>query len=188
MDTSANAIWKYSGGGYTILQLLIEEVSQTSFAEFMEKEIFVPLNMKYSSFDITNCIEKHSAQPYDEDGKAIPFRYFTAQAAAGLHTTLADLLHFFQASLNKNPVISQLSIQELIKPTTISNKKYGMGYMMINDFGNFTLIGHAGSNEGWQAVLLQDFATKSGIIMLTNGSNGKNVLFQGLKIWAKWRS
>jgi CubicO group peptidase (beta-lactamase class C family) len=42
--------FKYSGGGYTLLQLLVEEVSGQSFASFMKENIFEPLNMTHSSY------------------------------------------------------------------------------------------------------------------------------------------
>lgn len=180
--------WKYSGGGYTILQLLIEEVSGKSFANYMDAAIFKPLKMRNSSFNIDKKILKNSAKAYDENANEIPLRLFTAKAAAGLHTTLEDLIVFTKASFSENKVLSQKSIKQLITPTTLSKGDYGMGYMVLNRFGNFTLTGHGGSNEGWQSGLMLDFASKSGIIILTNGDAGKNVLFGSLKTWAKWRS
>ena len=70
--------------------------------------------------------------------------------------------------------------------TEISNGNYGMGYMEMNRFGDFTLNGHGGSNEGWHSGFMLDFKSKSGIIILTNGSNGRNVLFGSMEEWAKW--
>jgi len=48
--------FKYSGGGYTILQLVIEEVTGQKFEDFMQKNIFEPLNMDYTSFSIDGII------------------------------------------------------------------------------------------------------------------------------------
>ena len=169
--------WKYSGGGYSILQ---------SFADYMKEHIFKPLKMKQTSFNISKKVLKNSAKAYDEEGNEIPLRLFNAQAAAGLHTTIDDLILFAKASFSKNPVLSEESIALLIKPTELSKGNYGMGYMIMNRFGDFTLSGHGGSNEGWQSGFMLDFESKSGIIILTNGSNGKNVLFGNLQDWAKW--
>lgn len=180
--------WDYSGGGYTILQLVIEEVSGMSFEDYMEKTIFKPLHMKNSSFTIGKKILKKSAKAYDENAKEIPLRQFTAKAAAGLHTTVEDLILFAQASFTENKVLSHDSINQLITPTDLSKGNYGMGYMIMNRFGDFTLTGHGGSNEGWQSGFMIDFATKSCIIVLTNGDSGKNVLFGSMKSWAAWRS
>ena len=178
--------WKYSGGGYSILQLVIEDISGKSFADYMTKTIFKPLKMKQTSFNINKKVLKNSAKAYDEEAKEIPLRLFNAQAAAGLHTTLNDLILFAKASFSKNPVLSKNSINLLIEPTELSKGNYGMAYMIMNRFGDFTLSGHGGSNEGWQSGFMLDFESKSGIIILTNGSNGKNVLFGSLQDWAKW--
>jgi CubicO group peptidase (beta-lactamase class C family) len=180
--------WQYSGGGYTMLQLVIEEVSGKSFARFMEKNIFKPLKMNCTSFTINKRLIKRSAKAYDEEGKEIPLRLFNAQAAAGLHTTVDDLILFAEASFSKNAILSKESIEQLITPTKLSGGDYGMGYMVMNRFGDFTLSGHGGSNEGWQSGFMLDFESKSGIIILTNGSSGRNVLFGSLKDWAKWHS
>lgn len=178
--------WKYSGGGYTILQLLIEDVSGMTFANYMQKLIFKPLKMKHTSFTIDSKVLKNSAKAYDEEGKEIALRLFNAQAAAGLHTTLNDLILFAKASFKSNAVLSKSSIEKLITPTELSHGDYGMGYMVMNRFGDFTLSGHGGSNEGWQSGFLLDFKSQSGIIILTNGSNGRNVLFATMKDWATW--
>tara|TARA_R110002073_G_scaffold128999_3_gene275127 strand:- start:87230 stop:88318 length:1089 start_codon:yes stop_codon:yes gene_type:complete len=180
--------WDYSGGGYTILQLVIEEVSGTSFEKYMEKTIFKPLKMKNTSFTISKRILRKSAKAYDNKATEIPLRLFTAKAAAGLHTTLEDLIIFANASFSVNPVITRASILQLIQPTELSKGNYGMGYMIMNRFGNFTLSGHGGSNEGWHSGFMLDFASKSGIIILTNGDNGRNVLFGSMKTWAMWHS
>jgi len=178
--------WQYSGGGYTILQLVVEELTGETFADYMQKNIFKPLKMKQTSFDIDKVILKKSSKAYDEEGVEIPLRHFNAQAAAGLHTTLDDLILFAMASYSKNPVLSEKSIELLISPTTLSKGNYGMGYMEMNRFGDFTLHGHGGSNEGWHSGFMLDFASKSGIIILTNGSSGRNVLFGSMKDWAQW--
>lgn len=180
--------WQYSGGGYTILQLIIEEVSGISFSKYMTKTIFKPLKMTQTSFSINRKILKNSANAYNEEGKEIPLRLFNAQAAAGLHTTLDDLIRFAKASFTNNPVLSKNSIELLTKPTELSKGNYGMGYMVMNRFGNFTLCGHGGSNEGWQSGFMLDFESQSGIIILTNGSSGKSVLFGSMKNWAQWHS
>ena len=180
--------WKYSGGGYTILQLVIEEVSGKSFAKYMQETIFKPLKMKNTSFTISKRILKKSAKAYDENAKEIPLRLFNAQAAAGLHTTLNDLILFAKASFSDHKVLSEKSIRQLTSPTKLSRGDYGMGYMIMNRFGDFTLTGHGGSNEGWHAGFMLDFASKSGIIILTNGDAGRNVLFGSLQNWAKWHS
>ncbi|MEL6812233.1 MAG: serine hydrolase domain-containing protein [Bacteroidota bacterium] len=177
--------FQYSGGGYTILQLIIEEVSQMAFADYMDHNIFRPLGMKHTSFNLTPELLKNSATPYDEKGNEMYMVRFTAQAAAGLHTTLDDLVIFWKASFENNPVLQAESLNTLITPTVLANNDYGLGYMVMDRFG-FRLIGHAGSNDGWQAGMMFHLESESGIILLTNGSNGKRVAFGALQKWAQW--
>lgn len=179
--------FKYSGGGYTILQLLIEEISGTSFASYMHQEIFAPLGMKHTSFLINKHTLEHSAKPYDENGREIKLERFTAQAAAGLHTTLNDLIQFAHASLNGNKVLTEKSLKEMRTVNSITKGRYGLGYMIL-PFGKITVKGHAGSNDGWESALMLDFEKKSGMIMLCNGSQGKNVLRATLRQWGMWKS
>lgn len=181
--------FKYSGGGYTILQLVIEEVTGMKFEDYMQKKIFVPLKMNNSSFIIDDKILKNSAKPYDKEAKEIYLEWFTAKAAAGLHTTLKDLSVFAKAQFNENPVLSQKTIKEMTTIIPITNTKsvaYGLGYANYN-FGPITVIGHSGTNTGWEAGFMMGFEKNDGIILLTNSSNGKKAAISALQTWAKWR-
>jgi len=163
--------FQYSGGGYTILQLLIEEVTGKSFETYMTQEIFKPLKMKHTSFSIDNTYLKTSATPYDENGEAVYIERFTAKAAAGLHTNLDDLIVFAKATLNENTVLSKSTIE-----------------YQVYFLGPITVKGHAGSNTGWESGFMLDIEHKSGIIMLTNSSNGKDVAINTLRKWVKWKA
>jgi CubicO group peptidase (beta-lactamase class C family) len=89
--------WLYSGGGYSVLQLLVEELSGRPFAEFMQTEVLGPLGMTASSFQWSRTFE--TARPHDANGRAIPDFVFAEQAAAGLVTTAPDLARFLAAAL-----------------------------------------------------------------------------------------
>ncbi|GAK97490.1 D-alanyl-D-alanine carboxypeptidase [Nonlabens tegetincola] len=86
----------YSGAGYTILQLLIEEVSGQPFTQYMKNEVLDPLEMYHSTFQYQDATNKQLAQVYKENGEVRPMNRFTALAAAGLYTTTHDLANFFK--------------------------------------------------------------------------------------------
>ncbi|WP_400079745.1 serine hydrolase domain-containing protein [Winogradskyella sp. R77965] len=181
--------FQYSGGGYTILQLLIEEISGISFETYMQTEVFKPLNMKRTSFTMDKNILKNSAKPYDENGEEVYIEQFTAKAAAGLHTNLEDLIIFAKATLGDNEVLTKETIEEMMTLLPITKSKrgaQGLGYQGYF-LGPITAKGHAGSNTGWEAGFMLDVEHNSGIIMLTNGSNGKHVAIATLRQWAKWK-
>lgn len=74
----------YSGGGYTLLQLLVEEVSNKSFADYMQRQVLGPLGMTQSTFEGNSTIRKSIATPYATDGGVLPQYRFVAKAAEGL--------------------------------------------------------------------------------------------------------
>ena len=179
--------FQYSGGGYTILQLMIEEVTGQSFAHYMQRNIFQPLDLQHTSFVIDNHVKQHTATPYDEEGKKIYLERFTAQAAAGLHTTMEDLIKFTKASFHGNNVLTSETLETMRTPDPNTNGVYGLGYMNYK-MGPITVQGHAGSNDGWESAIMMDFKDQSGVIILTNGSLGKDVGMATLRQWVGWKA
>ncbi len=89
--------FKYSGGGYTLLQLLVDEVTDQSFASFMKESIFEPLGMIHSTYVWDDRSTYLLAEFYNSNGtKSKQYRY-AALAATSLYTALSDLELFFQA-------------------------------------------------------------------------------------------
>lgn len=181
--------FQYSGGGYTILQLVIEEVTGHVFEQYMTDEIFKPLKMKETSFTLTKSLLKKSAKPYNEQGEEVYYERFTAKAAAGLHSNLEDLILFAKAGFEGNEVLSKEVILNMTQPLPITETKrggYGLGYSTYY-FGPFAVQGHAGSNTGWESGFMMTFEDKSGVIILTNGSNGKGIAINLLQQWLRWK-
>ncbi|TQM23004.1 CubicO group peptidase (beta-lactamase class C family) [Chryseobacterium aquifrigidense] len=183
--------WDYSGGGYTLAQLLLEEKTNQSFATYMKNNIFMPLGMKHTNYEWTVEMMATSATAYDENGNPIKNRIFTEKAAAGLQTTVKDLAHFAELSIKPN----YHQLNKVLKPSTIklmetpvlpsSNEgESGLGYRFMN-YEGFRTIGHTGENAGWSAAMFLDLPTKNGIIILCNGSNGDRVWFPIYQSWLK---
>lgn len=188
--------WKYSGGGFTILQLIIEEVTQQKFEDYMQAEILNPLGMTSSSYTIDQKVLKASSLEYNNFGEEIDFELFTAQAAAGLHTTIEDFTKFAQSSLyvSKNnkkhqQILSASYLQQMMEPAPASNGRYGLGYSVDSIQGtSVTLRGHGGANSGWHAYLQVDPVTNDGFIMVTNGGAGHNIYRQVYCDWIYWKT
>lgn len=186
--------WKYSGGGYSILQLIIEEVTKQKFEDFMLTEILHPLGMKNTSFTIDDYIMSLSSREYNMFGEEIDFELFTAKAAAGLHTTIEDFSKLALASLHQNEKYSQniLSanyLEQMMKPASASNDSYGLGYQ-VNSIPKHSMIlyGHGGANTGWRALFMVNPITNDGFIMFTNGGSGNKVYGQIICEWINWVS
>ncbi len=186
--------WKYSGGGFSMLQLIIEEVTKRKFEEYMQTEILNPLGMTSSSYTIDEKIVKASSLEHNNFGEVIDFELFTAQAAAGLHTTINDFTKFAQASLyankdNQQQILSASYLQQMMEPAPASNGSYGLGYQIESIKGtSMTLAGHGGANSGWHAFLRVNPVTNDGFMMITNGGAGHNIYRQVYCDWVYWKT
>jgi len=168
--------WSYSGGGYSVVQLLIEDVSGQNFNNFMFENVLLPLGMKDSTFDNTRLSVLKLATPYDENGKETTMVYFTETAAAGFITTALDLARFNQAMLRNNngnfigtSVLSHQLIERMIKPEPNTNGRWSMSYVV--DAENNSL-GFAGFNRGWTSLTRSVLDKNIGYVILNNSSVG----------------
>ncbi|MEM7205174.1 MAG: serine hydrolase domain-containing protein [Planctomycetota bacterium] len=183
---------QYSGGGYTIMQLMIEEVSGQDFATFMREQVLEPLAMASSDYRWTPSIAEAAATPHDDDGGPLGVEHFTALAAAGLQTTVLDLARFGVASLARTEaqtagVLTPETVARMREPLDVPGVKrrsWGLGYATM-EFPQVTIVGHTGSNTGWEAALMLHPATECGLVMLTNSSSGQRVMRPVLAAWSK---
>ena len=173
--------FKYSGGGYTLLQLLVEEVTGQSFAAYMKESIFQPLNMTYSSYTFQDSSAFRLAEFYNSDGtKAEHYRY-TSLAATSLYTSLSDLETFFKVFLKGNDnepigrnVLQPETITTMRKPhaSTMGIDIWGLGTILFapTNNGDF-IIGHDGkSTPPINTAIRLNPQTGDGIIVLETGN------------------
>ncbi len=177
--------WKYSGGGYIILQLLIEEVSGKPFDSYMQSEILAPLGMNSSGFERP---AKDAANPINLNLKIAPTEYFTGKSGAGFYITINDFIKFVIANFpGKQKIISDKTISMAYQAAPGSNNSYGFGYFLENVSG-VGFAGHDGANTGWRALFKIIPEKGDGIIFLTNSSYGSAVYDNAVCEWIKWKS
>tara|TARA_B100001105_G_scaffold122014_1_gene97807 strand:- start:921 stop:1337 length:417 start_codon:yes stop_codon:yes gene_type:complete len=82
--------WDYFGGGYLILQLVVEEVSGITFADYMQAALFTPLAMSRSSFLYIGEFANRSAS-YDTEGQLVTSYQYAASAATGFSSSTSDM-------------------------------------------------------------------------------------------------
>lgn len=163
--------YMYSGAGFTILQLLIEEISGQSFTEYMTKEVLEPLGMKASFFEING--NSDLIPIYKDDGTIRAPRKFTALAAASLVSSVSDLTRFLMANVSANEVLTSKTITAMSKPEAFINQTpvYGLGPHIYSQMDqNSIIIGHDGSGyNAFNTAARIDLISKSGIIILQTG-------------------
>lgn len=185
--------YKYSGGGYTIMQLIIEEVTGMSFADYIDQAVLEPNGLLGSSFNIDADIRAASAAEYGRYGQELDFQVFTAQAAAGFHTTIDDLTRFAYANLydleDNEPGLPKAVLQEMMTNVPQAEGKfgYGLGYMSDGISEDIAMVGHRGANQGWHATMQFDPVRNDAFIMLTNAGAGFDVYNSLYCDWVEWQ-
>ena len=171
--------YEYSGGGYAILQLLIEDVTGKSFAEYMQNDVLAPLGMKHTQYGWSPSVAAGVATPYnDRDRAAYPHRVFPALAAAGLYSNGDDMTAFVLAHCSRGSarpgrgVVAPSTLLEMFRRVD-PTPAYGLGYEVMPSLGPIAIVGHSGSNWGWKTnvMLLPDLGV--GIVVMTNTDGGR---------------
>jgi len=169
--------WRYSGGGFTLLQLIVEEISGQTFDAYMKAEVFEPLQMKSSFYQWDERFRESLSEFYESDASKAQHRYYTAQAASALYTTLADLekLFFFLDKDNgsQKPLSPEfLKMMRQVEAETLGAPIYGLGTFLFTELeeGEY-IIGHDGKNNPpINTAFRYNPVTNDGIIILTTGS------------------
>lgn len=185
--------FSYSGGGYNLLQMLIEEVTGKDFAVYMGLEILTPLGMENSSFQWETHMYDSTAKAYNQKLELLPNYLFIEKAAAGLYTTIEDMSKLVIAEINSykgEGFLHLETIREMYEPILeikglegLVYQNVGLGHFVNVDKNNRVLIGHDGSNKGWRASFSIDPVTENGIVILTNSDNGTFLLNEVLNSW-----
>jgi CubicO group peptidase (beta-lactamase class C family) len=169
----------YSSGGYTLLTLLLEDLTGERFDPLMRRLLFEPLGMTRSGYEWTAELQRTVATPYKETGEPWPHYQFAEQGSGGLYTTVEDLARFVAASVpgpRGEPagrgVLPPDSLARMLTPAEATQGAYGLGYKLFPVPGGPILVSHDGSNEGWRAIFFLNRHTGDGIVILTNSDLG----------------
>ena len=186
--------FEYSGGGYTLLQLIVEEVSGQAFNDFMKQTVFVPLGMTRSTYVLEEPAA-NVAEFFDTDGSRATHFRFTSLAATSLYTSAADMSRFIAAHApgpNGQPVgrgvLSTETLRAMRQPhaSEMGADIWGLGVMLYapNNAGDF-IIGHDGDNDpAVNTTVRLDPATGDGIVLLETGN--KLLATQLAGEWVFW--
>ncbi len=180
---------RYSGGGVTIEQLLMTDVTGKPLPALMRETVLDKIGMTDSSYEqpLPPARAGMTAGGTRGDGKEIHGKWhiYPEMAAAGLWTTPTDLARFaIEIALSKqgkaNHVLSQKMTQEMLTPVM---DEVGLGFFMEKD--NPGQFGHNGADEGFQALLTMNADTGNGVAMMANSDNGISVMGAVLRRVAK---
>jgi CubicO group peptidase (beta-lactamase class C family) len=168
--------FNYSGGGYTIIQKIIEDVTKKKFEEIAKEEFFTLFDLKYSTF---SDVPKNSNSCGHKFNKKVDrgFHKYPEKCAAGFWTNPKELSKIFIEIANifhnkKSKFLTKNSIKEIFKPITKArNGKIGLGFFLKKSQEGI-YFKHNGWNEGFQSKFIFNLNKGYGFIVMTNSDNG----------------
>lgn len=169
---------QYSNANFAILAALIEEVTNQTYSEYMDRQIFSPLGMNHAAADTKMAYEKgyltgyqswfgiprKSAVTYDNGGA--PYGYITASAT--------DMVQYLTLlSQHGTNFLSENTMNLYLTPyvQTGENRFYGLGVRISHPNSNKKMIWHSGSTPDSRSEVFYLPESDWGGVILTNKSH-----------------
>jgi hypothetical protein len=194
VDAKPGGAWRYSGGGYTVVQQLVEDATGRPYAEVVRSAVLEPLGMRASTFAPPRPAPSRGrvAAGHRAAG-AVPegWHAYPELAAAGLWTTAADLARLvlgIQASLRGEPgaVLPPALARRMITPAQAPGPvRYGLGLAVLGAGTDSAYFTHTGNNEGYRAVMVGFANAGRGAVVMTNGEAGVELAYELLRAVAR---
>ncbi|HEU0299658.1 MAG TPA: serine hydrolase domain-containing protein [Longimicrobium sp.] len=189
VDTFPGAILRYSGGGFTVMQQMMTDVTGRPFPEYMRRAVLRPLGMMSSDFGYEVAADRvpRIAVGHDQQGRPVAggWHRYPEMAAAGLWTTPSDLARFALAvhhaarGAGGGPISPALARQMLTLQKGENGTGFGLG-LQLNGLGTAAgWFGHVGDTKGYQVQMVLFPGTGRGAVVMTNSDAG-GVLLQEL--------
>jgi CubicO group peptidase (beta-lactamase class C family) len=177
LEAPPGSRWKYSGGGYTVMQQLLVDVSHQQFPKLLHDTVLAPIGMTRSTYEQPLPVELRpgAATPYTADGAPVAggFHTYPEMAAAGLWSTPTDLARFaieIERSLrgDANHVLSAAMTKQML---VAGQGDYGLG-LKIGGSSENPYFMHEGVDEGFESLLVAYQGTGNGAVVMTNAQGG----------------
>jgi CubicO group peptidase (beta-lactamase class C family) len=156
----------YSNSGYLLLGYVIENRSDMSYADFVQANIFTPLAMKDSGYDLNATVIPHRAAGYTRSGDSLRNADFVhmsiPHAAGGLYSTTEDLLRW-QRALYGGKLLSAASLSKMTTPV---KNDYALGIAVHT--AKRRMYSHGGGIEGFNTQLAYYPETETTVVALAN--------------------
>lgn len=187
VDEIPGSQWRYSGGGYTIMEKVVEDVTDLSLEAYFADVVGTPLNMTNSTLiqPLPEQFHDNASAAYNRRGKLVDglWHNYPEQAAAGLWTTPTDLakycIEIHEIYQGKSGGI--LSPQTVELMLTNERNDYGLGLEISEYIDNEIIFQHYGKNKGFTNRFVAFANSGNAVVILTNGDKGNNLIEEILR-------
>lgn len=177
---------RYSGGGYGVLQALLQDVAGRAFPDVVDSLVLTHLGMRHSLFPqpLPPLLEPFSADGHFSDGTALPGGYevLPILAAGGLWSTAPDLARFVVAVSGAWSGESDAFLDHELAREMLTRQAGGRGLgFEVEESGGALVFHHGGSGDGFKALFVGLPAEGAGAVILANGDGGGELRYELLR-------
>ena len=189
VDTTPGSIERYSGGGTTVMQQLLVDVTGKPFPALMQEVVLGPAGMTHSTYEqpLPAARATEAACAHAQNGSPVPggWHVYPEMAPAGLWTTPTDLATWAIAITDARAgrptaILSQDMASQML---TAQKREVGLGPFVGGSGRNFH-FGHGGANEGFHSQLVMYPELGLGAAVMTNGDGGPMLIREVLRALA----
>ncbi|MFC1946561.1 serine hydrolase domain-containing protein [Chloroflexota bacterium] len=181
VDTIPGSMWRYSGGGFTVIQQLLIDMINDRFPLIMKQMVLERTGMFLSTFEqpLPDSRSQEVAYGHNVKGESIEgnWHIYPEMAAAGLWTTPTELARWaleITGALNGHTG-KLLSKSIAIQMMTIQKPPSGLGILLEEKDKVFS-FSHGGANEGFRSSLVMFPTEGKGAVIMTNGDQGGTLI------------
>lgn len=194
VDTLPGSIWRYSGGGYTVMEKVVEDVSGLPLEDYLARHILMPIGMENSTYEqpLGALYHENASAAYNSDGEIIDglWHNYPEQAAAGLWTTPTDLAKYcieIQEILDgkESGILAKRTIDQML---TKHKNDWGLGPSLQWEADSL-IFRHGGKNAGFTNELVAFANRGDAVIIMTNADNGGRLIgeiLRSVSSYYKW--
>ena len=159
--------FNYSNSNYLILGLLIEELTDMSYQEYLQQKVYTPLGLNHTAKGPDEINGSARAQGYNQGTEAAPYQMQIAYSAGELESTIGDLEKWGDALLGHffTEEEKQLFFAAPIQQEGVNTP--GAGWF-TRSFEGQVVYHHGGDINGFTSFLVLLPASNSMIILLSN--------------------
>ncbi|MBA2652465.1 MAG: beta-lactamase family protein [Tatlockia sp.] len=172
----------YCNDCFSLVEALIKEVTGKSYVDFVQEEVFSPLEMINTTYPIHPLPKNSYAKAY-VNGIVRPQEYVNCFAAGGVYSTAEDIAHIGMMLLKEGNygttrILSKNSIEEMAKNQTLGSfnpvpsktLSYGLGWDTVEQPGLYAVgfdgWAKGGDSNDYGAMLIISPKAQLGIIVL----------------------
>jgi CubicO group peptidase (beta-lactamase class C family) len=181
---------QYSGGGTTVVQQMVVDVTGRSFESLVDDLVLTPFGMVDSAYQqpLATHRQHRAAVGHTVSGAPVPggFHVYPELQAAGLWTTAIDLARWIAgvqrlvAGWRGGPISPEMAVQMV---TPVGLGPFGLGPELGGE-GAVRRFGHSGANEGFRSQMDGLVERPVGGVVLTNADNGTTLCAEVRKAFA----